>query len=130
VFPAPPSVSAIPGVTLDATVLARLRELQPPGETNFLRELVEIYLREAQRVLDNMETALERQQAENLHFFAQRLKGNSANLGARRMTAICHELEKAGRNGRLQGADVWLAAARQEFAAVEAQMRAEFPTLE
>lgn len=78
--------------------------LAADGDEFFMRELVEIYIRDAAERIAAIEMALSSGEAELLRRTAHALKGASANIGAKTLQRLAHELENAGRLGVLAGA--------------------------
>jgi HPt (histidine-containing phosphotransfer) domain-containing protein len=121
------SLPPVPPVTLDATALGRLRELDPDGRNGVVR-----------RVLGAFETSLVRQLAQLAQLAAEvdggraavvggiahTLKSSSASVGALRLTAACDEVERRAREsgGAAQRHDVerLLAEGEAALAAVRA----------
>ena len=74
-----------------------------------------LYLENAPQLIDNLRQAIADQDPAALHHNAHTLKGNSASLGARRLSAMSAELENIGRNGSVEGAPLLLADVEREF---------------
>jgi CheY-like chemotaxis protein/HPt (histidine-containing phosphotransfer) domain-containing protein len=110
---------------LDPVVIAGLRELREPNQPDPLKELAELFLRDARSRLQKMEVALERKDLPSLALAAHTLKGSASNLGARRLAALCVSLEKQAKTGELTEAADILLEAKSEFEAVEKTLLAE-----
>jgi len=82
-----------PEPSIDQTQLASLREIQRPGATDFLAELIDLYLRETTLHLKSLHEALIRNDSVEMRRVAHCLKGSSANIGATRLAALSEELE-------------------------------------
>jgi CheY-like chemotaxis protein/HPt (histidine-containing phosphotransfer) domain-containing protein len=82
---------------LDRTVLDELRAVGPGVE----QELVSLFLSESQTLVQRIMTALHAQDAAAVRQAAHALKGSSASLGAKRLAAVCADLEHQGRKGQL-----------------------------
>ena len=89
---------------IDLQVLDGIRSVQPPDEPNFLADLVESYITNAQETLNAIRVAIDEQDPTGLRFAAHSLKGSSANLGAHILAAYAHEVEDLGRSGSVSGA--------------------------
>jgi two-component system sensor histidine kinase/response regulator len=89
------------GEVLDARVLAGLREYQRPGEPDFLTHLIGIFLDDLSLRLASIRNAQTRGDLETLRSAAHALKGASGELGARRLHALCAQLEVTARSGIL-----------------------------
>ncbi len=98
------------------------------NDLGFLNELMETFFQDATDSLAALRTALAAGQAPDFRRAAHSLKSNSANFGARQLTALCKELEEMGRVGCLEGAEGKIAVVEAEYAQVKAaleQTRAE-----
>jgi signal transduction histidine kinase/HPt (histidine-containing phosphotransfer) domain-containing protein/ActR/RegA family two-component response regulator len=89
---------------LDTSCLDSLRRLGEVAGKPLLHDVIESYLSETPRRLEQMHDALRRADADALTFVAHSLKGSSAQLGAVQVAALSAELELKGRNGELAGA--------------------------
>ncbi len=74
------------------------------GDREFLNEMLVEFLDIASQQLQQIADIIEEGNAEELAKKAHSLKGASANLGAEQVSAIALELEKAGKEGQLEGA--------------------------
>lgn len=104
----PPRVT----VVLADSALARIRELQGPGDPDLLTEMIEAFLESAPGHLAQIADALAREDAERLADGAHTLKGGAAYLGAKELQQVCLELELRGKSGVLAGSDALVAALR------------------
>jgi PAS domain S-box-containing protein len=122
---------------LDREVIAGLRELEAPpaGEASsvdpnsprpsVLRDLAELFLRDARPKLQRMGAALDRKDFAALGSIAHSLKGSSSNLGARRLAELCASLEKTTRAADSQSAEDLFHETTAEFHRVEAALVVE-----
>jgi HPt (histidine-containing phosphotransfer) domain-containing protein len=78
---------------IDQAQLTSLRELQQPGEADFVTELIDLFLDEATSQLKALHGALMKDDAVEIQRVAHRLKGSSASMGAMQMAALFEELE-------------------------------------
>jgi len=104
---------------LDAAALAALRELREPGQSDPLKELGELFLKDARARLQQIESALAGREAPRLAAAAHALKGSASNIGARRLSALCLGLEQLAKAGDLTEAASILLNLRSEFHCVE-----------
>jgi len=89
---------------LDMQQLDELRELaEEMGDPAFLVRLVDQYLEDAASRMAELQDATSGRDAPALAAAAHALKGGSATMGAKRMAALCADLEAAGRRGELPG---------------------------
>jgi HPt (histidine-containing phosphotransfer) domain-containing protein len=84
---------------LDHGVLAELRASTGDDEA-FMRELVETYVDEGRASIAGLLAAAAAGDAAAIVRPAHTLKSTSASLGAMRLSAICREIEAAGREAR------------------------------
>ncbi len=74
------------------------------GDREFLNEMLVEFMDIAAEQLKRISDIIEEGNAQELAKLAHSLKGASANLGAEAVSAIALELEKAGKEGELEGA--------------------------
>jgi PAS domain S-box-containing protein len=120
---------------LDREVIAGLRELDPPAiggvssvepkPSSVLRDLADLFLRDARPKLQRMTGALDRKDFPGLGSIAHSLKGSASNLGARRLAELCASLEKSTRTSDAQAAQDLLHETTAEFQRVEAALVVE-----
>jgi len=113
---------------LDQAVLAELRA-SIGDDQEFMVELVETYVSEGSANIDGLLAAAAARDCGAIVRPAHTLKSTSASLGAMRLSAICREIEAAGRESRAEalGEDAELARATWEAtlaAFAEAGLRA------
>ena len=95
-FASDSGTSVEPSDAVDMEVLMSLQDAQMEGEPDLVVELIDLYLEDASAKLAAMREAIARTDEASLRRAAHSLRGSSANLGARRMAAICGELERTG----------------------------------
>lgn len=78
---------------LDMAVLLGLEEAQVEGEPDLIAELIKLYVEDTPRRIAAIRCALAARDVTTLRRAAHGLKGSSASLGARRVAALCDELE-------------------------------------
>jgi histidine phosphotransfer protein HptB len=87
------------GQVVDAERMKDLEENLGDG----LRDVLESYLEDAPRRIDELRTALERGDRNELQRIAHTLKSSSGIFGAHQMVALCRELETYARDNPLGG---------------------------
>jgi HPt (histidine-containing phosphotransfer) domain-containing protein len=117
----PPPVEGV----LDAAIIAGLRELREPNQPDPLRELIELFLRDARPRIRKMEMALAKPDPPVLASAAHTLKGSASNLGARQLANLCASLERQAKAGELTEAANILLELKGEFQQVERTLLAE-----
>ena len=105
--------------------MATLRELQEEGEPDILGELIKLFLSGVHPQLVALREALEGGHAHSVERIAHTLKGSSGNMGARRMSALCAQLQEVGASGDLSRAAGLLERLEAEFARVRPALEAE-----
>ena len=84
--------------TSDNPVLARLRELVIETDSEFVAELIDIYINTTPTQIQTLAKALDTQDHRMLTIAAHTLKGNSLNLGATQLGAVSFKFEELGRS--------------------------------
>ncbi len=107
---------------INTAVLDNIRSL---GIPKILQELIEIYLADTPRLMNDLREAVKSKNTSALRMAAHSLKSSSANLGANRLSALFRHMEEMARSQNLQGADDFLAKAEQEYDAVQKTLRME-----
>lgn len=105
---------------LDMTIYDELKETTG---SDFVDELVETYLDDAPRLLEELKSSLEAQDAETFRRAAHSLKSSSATFGASRLSGLARELEMLAKDQKLSEAASMLPGVEQAFQAVEAELK-------
>jgi HPt (histidine-containing phosphotransfer) domain-containing protein len=100
---------------IDRSVLASLRELQDEGEPDIVVEVAGLFVKHAPEKLLAIEKAAGNGDAKGMQIAAHSLKSSSAYVGAMRLSAMCKELEQAGRSGVLEGTSEKAEAIKAEY---------------
>jgi signal transduction histidine kinase/two-component SAPR family response regulator/HPt (histidine-containing phosphotransfer) domain-containing protein len=118
------SSTSVPPVSAPVAVLPEMEE--PPvemdrlidlggGNSESLRELVDLYYKQTTEQLVQLETAVRANHAEEVRHVAHSCAGASATLGMRRLVPLLRELERQGKAGQLNNANQLCADAAREF---------------
>ena len=94
-----PSAPGVPPVTLDATALARLRELDPDGRHGVVVRVLEAFETSLGRLLGQLREEPDAGDAAVVAGIAHTLKSSSASVGALALSASCAEIERRLREG-------------------------------
>jgi len=94
------------------------------GETDLLREVVGMILKDAPGTIERLGDALLERDFERLRRLAHNLKGASANLGGDRLARALHALEGAARGSKLELAEAAMSDARVAWTAFESELLA------
>lgn len=89
---------------LPAVDVDRLQDLSA-GDVEFLQELVEMYIEDAENLLAELQGALSRAEPDEFARTAHKLKGSSANMGAVRISEMAKTLEELGKSERIEDAN-------------------------
>ncbi len=101
--------------SLDESVLDTLRTLDAGGEQGLVTRVVTTYLESSRQLFEAARHAADAGDAEALARAMHTLKSSSAQLGARRLSLLCKDLEARGRAGSLEDADALLSQAGEEL---------------
>lgn len=123
----PVSAVALADLTdaVDMAVLSSLEGAQIEGEPDIVVELMELYLEDAAAKLAAMKESAAAKDGRRLARLAHSLRGSSASLGARRVTALCAELEKVDKGDASRRADELMAKLEPALACVRGVFEAE-----
>jgi two-component system sensor histidine kinase/response regulator len=113
--PKTPSAQAVPESGLDHKTLDQIRELQEKGQPALLRQMIEIYLETAPKLVAELGKGVASGNAGAIQLHAHSLKSSSARLGAQLLAALCHELEEMGQNSMLEESSGVLRKLSTEF---------------
>jgi CheY-like chemotaxis protein/HPt (histidine-containing phosphotransfer) domain-containing protein len=110
---------------VDLSAMSGLRELE--GETGeaILGKLIDVFLDNTPKVLEQARAAVGRKSGPLLERAAHTLKGSCSNFGAERMRAACQDLESIARDGSLEKAAEALVVIEQEFSYVRHALERE-----
>lgn len=111
------------GPILDPAVLDTLRKLTPPGEPDVLNEVLQLFLDEVPPRVERLRNAWTAGNIEEVHRSAHSLKGSAGNIGARRLHAICSQLDEIGKSREMDGAAALVDELDAEFDKVDTEIR-------
>jgi HPt (histidine-containing phosphotransfer) domain-containing protein len=109
---------------LHPDAIQALRDLSPEGGSEFLRELITIYLEDTPKQLAQLEEALARQDVALVIRSAHTIKGSSGNFGATQVAKAALEIEQAGKAGNLLAAAEALPVLKTHYARVVEALKA------
>ena len=98
------------------------------GELNNFREIVDIYVKQTEKQLGQIQLAIQNQSANDVRALAHSCVGASSTCGMVAVITSLRELEKMGHEKQLTGAPESLAVARASFEAIK-QFLAALPAL-
>jgi CheY-like chemotaxis protein len=124
--PAVPAAIRREELTLDADVLAGLRHDSAGSGPAFVTSLIDLFVGEAEALLDQLRAAVSAADLEAMRNIAHRLAGSSQTIGARRLAALSGQLEDhALRNRGGAVGRVLLAEITRELAQVRSALDRE-----
>jgi two-component system sensor histidine kinase/response regulator len=100
--------------SLNMKQLETFRELDPSGSMNLAKEIVRTFLESAPQRVAHIEQAIVSGDSEILGQAAHALKSSSANVGAETLSGLYQQLEKYGRECRIDEARALLDQIRKE----------------
>ena len=104
---------------LDPAVIDRLRQLTPPGEPDVLAEILNLFVHEAPKKIQLLQSALDGGDAGQVARVAHSLKGSSGNIGANALNDVCRRIDDLARSGELSAVPPLAAALTSEYHRVE-----------
>jgi len=110
---APPAPAAEPPVEMD-----RLNGITD-GDTNSMRELVDLYLKQTAQQFAQLEAAIRANKTDEVRRVAHSCAGASATLGMVRLVPLLRDLEKQGASGTLTTAPQVCESAVREFKLIQ-----------
>lgn len=111
--------------TLNRDSLEALKSLQSEGDDGFLKEMVDLFLTDTPLRLNDMEAALQDGQQQEFVRAVHSIKGASANFGADDLHALCAEVERMSRAGKMTEAGARIEEVQAEFERVRMALLAE-----
>ena len=113
--PTPEPVAAAPLDSVESPVeMDRLLDLGG-GDSESLRELVDLYVKQTTGQLAQLQAAVQANKAEEVRQVAHSCAGASATLGMKRLVPLLRELERQGKAGHLTNAVQLWAETDREF---------------
>jgi HPt (histidine-containing phosphotransfer) domain-containing protein len=97
------------------------------GETDGLRDLVDLHFEQTARQITDIETAIRNNQPDAVRREAHSCGGASATLGMTRLAAILRELESQGKASTLTNATELCTAARTELVRIREFLAPRLP---
>ncbi|WP_066426297.1 PAS domain S-box protein [Anabaena sp. 4-3] len=110
--------------TIDTGILKELRKMLG-GESKVFAELINCYLTEAPRLIQDIKVAINTNDAETLWKTAHKFKSSSGSVGAVLLAQLCKQLENQGRSKNLTGMAEIYSQLSQEYEQVKAVLQRE-----
>ena len=112
---------------IDPKIIAGFREMDIEGEESILAKLIDVFIENTPRVLQEARASLARRMSPQLERAAHTLKGSCSNFGAERMRKACESLETVARGGELERAEELINLIEKEFEYVRLALEHEKP---
>ncbi|QLE41878.1 PAS domain S-box protein [Nostoc sp. C052] len=109
---------------IDAKILQSLRNMVR-GDRLVFAQLIECYLTETPRLVEDISTAIINQDTETLWKTAHQLKSSSASVGAIALAQLCKLLEAQGRSSKLENILELFSQLYQEYEQVKTALEKE-----
>ncbi|GAB1539208.1 hypothetical protein NUACC21_18730 [Scytonema sp. NUACC21] len=109
---------------IDTKILRSLRDMLG-GNGEAFAKLLEFYLVEAFKLIQDMSASVQNLDAQALWQTAHKLKSSSASVGAIFLSHLCKELDARGRNNDLQGCQEILSQLEKEYERVKTALQTE-----
>ncbi|MEH1783390.1 MAG: PAS domain S-box protein [Nostoc sp.] len=109
---------------IDAKILQSLRNMVR-GDRLVFAQLIECYLTETPRLVEDISTAITSQDAETVWKTAHQLKSSSASVGAIALAQLCKLLETQGRSSKLENSLELFSQLYQEYEQVKTALEKE-----
>ncbi len=120
-----PARGAAAETVLDEQVLEKFRALMGENADDFFLELIDLYLAESPKLVDELRAAIRERNPDRLLHTAHSLKSSSANLGALSFSARLKELETLGRLRVINGAEEIFSICEKDFTEVRTALEVQ-----
>ena len=110
----------MPNSEIDLTTFDELKQM---SGADFINELVDTFLEDAPKLIDQLKTALAAKETDSFRRAAHSLKSNAATFGARRLSELAKELEMLGKEGKLADTGDRLHALEQAYQAAASELK-------
>lgn len=107
---------------VDHAIIDQLRSLSGGEGETVISELATLFLQEAAMQLTTIATALDAQDFSKMQRAAHSLKSSSGNVGAKRFSLLCHQIEQAEGPAELESARAIARELRGEFVRVREEL--------
>jgi HPt (histidine-containing phosphotransfer) domain-containing protein len=105
---------------IDKTTFDELKQMS--GE-DFINELIDTFLEDAPKLIDELKSALDANHADTFRRAAHSMKSNAATFGAGQLATMAKELEILGKENKLNETGDRLRALEEAFASVRDELR-------
>jgi CheY-like chemotaxis protein len=120
---------AKPAEVLDRQVLEQLSELQTDDKPDLLAQVINLYLDESPKLIQQLKQAASANDASEIVRTAHTLRSSSANVGAIALSRLCGDLEAATQVAATEEANSLLGKVETEYGCVQTALSAELELL-
>ena len=97
-------------------------ELKQMSGAEFINELIDTFLEDSPKLIEEMESALKANNVDSFRRAAHSLKSNAATFGASELFALAKELEMLGKENRLNEIGDRLKALEESYESVREEL--------
>ena len=108
-------------VHIDPAVIEDFRTLMP-GQPEFANGIITSFLRASPMMLDALRTAIFAGEIEAVKIAAHKMKSSNAQIGARRLAALCHQIERYESMDEIPDATALFQELETEYRGVESEL--------
>ena len=103
--------------------ISTFEELKQMSGADFINELVDTFLDEAPKLIDELKSALLSNDTDTFRRAAHSLKSNGATFGAQQLSELAKQLEMLAKENKLGATGDRLEALRQAYEAAAAELK-------
>jgi HPt (histidine-containing phosphotransfer) domain-containing protein len=101
---------------------ATFEELKEMSGADFINELIDTFLEDAPKMIAEIKSALEANNADTFRRAAHSMKSNAATFGAGQLAALAKELEMLGKENKLSETGDRLKSLEEAYASVRDEL--------
>jgi len=102
---------------------ATFDELKQMSGADFINELIDTFLEDAPKIIDELKSALKANNADSFRRAAHSMKSNAATFGASQLAALAKELEMLGKENKLHETGDWLRALEEAYESASLELK-------
>lgn len=93
--------TSIQGQVINESEIQLIRDIQSEGDASFFAELIDVYIAELPKMIQNISSAYATSDAKSIYFYAHKLKGSSMTLGINIIADTCEEIESLAEDEKI-----------------------------
>ena len=102
---------------------ATFDELKQMSGADFINELIDTFLEDAPKIIDELKSALKANNADSFRRAAHSMKSNAATFGASQLAALAKELEMLGKENKLHETGDRLRALEEAYESASLELK-------